>query len=306
MPDAKLGPIFLDTSIQIARQVHGSKTKAAIKARLEQHALTATGLVARQEYKRRLLKEADYLLRLLAKYESFDEVYQHLIRLPGTWQKMIRKRNICLQTLGQIHGGTDKVRAERLQLYLRSLLVNGLKRFAQSVDSIPADGRCGCATLDVVEKVPLRNYKLGEEHCSRLAAGRCGVVAFLKGRKVECEKILRRFQALPANQKSAEITNAERFLEQMLKKPDQAAKEDPCLKVGDLLLALESVGITNFYTLNSAESQHLCRALDQTLIVRPIDPTQVDVVCAKEDQQWPVFGKPTPPVSTGRTQDGTK
>src|SRR6185295_156793 len=101
MDSAQEADLFLDTSIQIARHVHGPRTKAAIEQRLQHHSRVATSLVVRQEFKRRLLKEADYLLRLLFRYESFDEVHQHVIRLFGPWHD--RKRNICLQTLAQIH-----------------------------------------------------------------------------------------------------------------------------------------------------------------------------------------------------------
>jgi hypothetical protein len=75
------------------------------------------------------------------------------------------------------------------------------------------------------------------------------------------------------------------------KNPNKASEEDPCLKAGDLMIALESAGFEQFYTLNSMESQHLCRALGQTLIVCPIDPRQSEIVCDKGAEHWPVFGK---------------
>jgi hypothetical protein len=97
-------------------------------------------------------------------------------------------------------------------------------------------------------------------------------------------------KSLPAEKKSSEIKNAERFLDRLEKNPEKAKHDDPCLTVGDLLIALESAGIPTFYTLNSRESQHLCRALDQTLIVRPLDPTKPEVVCRRDDPEWPEFG----------------
>jgi hypothetical protein len=121
---AKLAPLFLDTTIHIARVVHGPNTKKRIKDRLAAHESTVTGLVSRQEFKRRLLQEAQYLLVQLQHYDSFDELQQHLIRLPGSWPSMVRKRNICLQTVIQIHGGSDRERTKRLKLYLRTLLAS--------------------------------------------------------------------------------------------------------------------------------------------------------------------------------------
>jgi hypothetical protein len=64
--------------------------------------------------------------------------------------------------------------------------------------------------------------------------------------------------------------------------------------VGDLLIAIESAGISHFLALNSIESQHNCRALGQTMIVRPVDPTKADIVCLAEDKEWPEFGMKKP------------
>jgi hypothetical protein len=283
---AKSAPVFLDTSIQVARMVHGPQTKARIRQRLEGYGQTVTGLVCRQEFKRRLIQEADYLLRFLQQYQSFDEVQHHLIRYPARWPKDLRKKNICLQMLTQVHGGTDEVRTERARLYLRSLLVAGLQRFDQSVEMVRQDSGCGCARAEVREKQPFRKYDLGVKHCSRLKAGECGVVAFLTRHASARAKVLEKLQAIPVEEKSAELKNAEAFLGQLANNPERAPAEDPCLKVGDLLIALESVGIEDFYTLNSAESQHLCRALAQTLIVCPIDPRQPEGVYDKNAKEW--------------------
>jgi hypothetical protein len=303
--NAKREPIFVDTSIQIARFVHGPKTKERIRDRLARHEQITSGLVVRQEFKRRLLKEADYLLRLLHRYKSFDEVHQHVIRLYGQWPGRVRKRNICLQTLAQVHSGSnDKERAERLQLYLRSLLVSGLKRFDQGVDVVRTDSGCACGRIEVTEKTALRNYDLGPEHCSRLKPGACGVVAFLERLSDVRAKVLSHLQSLPEARKTVELKNAEAFLSRMAPSAEKAGQEDPCLKVGDLVIALESAGVPHFLTLNGTESQHLCRPLEQTLVVRPVDPLKPDVVCAKEEVNWPVFGKPTHPATDDARSEG--
>ncbi len=303
MDEAKLGPLFLDTSIQIARLVHGPQTKDRIKARIAQHQQTETSLVARQEFKRRLLTEAEYLLRLLKRYGSYDEVQQHLIRLPGSWPGHVRKRNICLQTLAQVHEASAEERTDRLRLYLHSLLVAGLKRHDQSVDHLRRDSGCGCASIDVIQQ-PSGKYQLGPKHCSRLNPGVCGIVSFLESRADIRNKILQKLKSLPADKKTKELQAVEAFLELPGKKMEKVADEDPCLKVGDLLIALESAGTPFFYTLNSAESQHLCRALDQTLIVRPVDPLKDDVECDLSAPQWPEFGKMASPSKTHLSEEG--
>jgi hypothetical protein len=282
------GGVFLDTSIQIARRVHGPRTKAAIKQRLAQHHTQVTSLVVRQEFKRRLLKEAVYLLGLLHRFKSFDEVNQHVIQLFGPWHA--RKRTICLQTLTQVHEGTDAERTERLRLYLRSLLVSGLCRFDQMVDEVRVDSGCDCARQEIVEKRPFRRYEMGTDKCSRTKPGRCRIQEFLEQRKQLAGEILNHFQSLPSAKKSKEIQNAEKFLSNILISLEHVKKEDPCLTVGDLLIALESTGMPHFFTMNSVESQHYCRVLGQTMIVRPIDPTKNTIVCDTNNPEWPEFG----------------
>lgn len=287
MATSKEAAVFLDTSVQIARWVHSGLVKKHIKQRIDQHESTVTGLVVRQEFRRRLLKEAEYLLRLLHRYNSFDEVYHHIVRLHGSFHT--RKRNICLQTLESgFSGATAKERTDRFRLLLRSLLVNGMRKFDQSVDVLKKQSQCACGKQDVVEREAFRRYELGEERCSRTNAGDCGIVSFLQNHREHADRILQKIRSIPDGHKSKEIQETERFLEKIANSSDPQ-QHDPCLTVGDLLIALESIGESNFFTLNSKESQHLCRALGQTLIVRPPDPAKADIVCHRDSPDWPSF-----------------
>jgi hypothetical protein len=301
----QLPPVFLDTSIQVALVVHGPGTKARIRQRLDQHGRAVTGLVCRQEFKRRLLHEADYLLRLLDRYRSFDEVRQHLIRFQPQYKKHVRKKNISLQILEAVHEASDEERTERARLYLRSLLLAGLTRFDQMVDEVREESGCGCARQGVREKAGAGRYDLGQTHCGRLEQGACQVVAFLRSHDDVRRRILAHLRRLPAEKKSAELKSAEAFLQRVERDPEKAPAEDPCLKVGDLLIALESVGTEHFYTLNSTESQHLCRAVGQTLIVRPVNPLEDDIVCRKDEATWPEFGHKGSTGDEGPTGEST-
>jgi hypothetical protein len=55
-------------------------------------------------------------------------------------------------------------------------------------------------------------------------------------------------------------------------------ERNPCLKVGDLLIALESVGVGSFYTMNAKESKQLCPVLGQELVIRPMRADSDDVI----------------------------
>ena len=276
--------VFLDTSIQIARVIHNDEIKGQVKTRVSQYDLTVSSEVVKQEFKRRLLKEAQYLLNQLNRLNSFQKVQRHVIdNLPP---QQNRKRNICLQTLQTIYEhSTDSDLTERAKSYLRSLLRFGLDDFEDNVKHVERTAGCACSKFPVIERTPYKTYDFGKENCSK-AGGTCGIVTFLAEREVLTNRILGQLRSLSESQKSEELKRAQDFLERFVQDPTSAPQGDPCLKVGDLIIALESASIPDFYTLNAKESQHLCRALDQNLIVRPKYHIHPDVVCAAVQSDW--------------------
>ncbi len=279
---------FLDSSIQIARFVHSAETKQKIKERLARYTLTITGEVVKQEFKRRLLQEAKYLLGVLEKRGSFQGMYQQVLRLSHPRQQ--RKRNICLQMIGQVFATAgDPELSERLKLYLHYLITLGLDDFDESVGHIRKDSGCACARIPIQEKKRFSRYEFGTDKCSETAPGQCGIVQFLKDNAAQLQSILSKLQSLPTETKSAELKQAEEFIKQVLKNNVPADTLDPCYRVGDLIIALESIGIPVFYTFNGKESQHLCRALNQTLVVRKQNPELDDVECLDTNPNWPSF-----------------
>jgi hypothetical protein len=279
--------VFLDTSIQIARWVREREMKELITERIKQYDSTATSLVVRQEFKRRLLKEARYLLNQLNHKGSLEKVQRHIVSILPPQQQ--RKRNICLEMLTVLFEKADDAeRTERAKRYLRTLLRVGLTDFDNSVDAVVWDSNCACAHFPVEEKIPYNRYEFGPDKCSATGSV-CGIVEFLKLRQSEMRHVLAHLKQIPEALKSADLQKAETFIEKILENADRAKETEPCLTVGDLIIALESVGTPVFYTLNSKESQHLCRVLKQTLVVRPKNPGHEDVVCLNTDDAWPEF-----------------
>jgi hypothetical protein len=182
----------------------------------------------------------------------------------------------------------DAERTERAKRYIRTLLRAGLTDFDNSVNAVIWDSNCACAHFPVEEKIPHKRYEFGPDKCS-VTRGVCGIVEFLKLRRREMEQVLAHLERIHDAKKSAELRKAETFIGKVLENSDEVEKMEPCLTVGDLMIALESAGVPVFYTLNSKESQHLCRALKQTLVVRPKNPAHEDVVCLSKDNAWPEF-----------------
>src|ERR1700694_4768289 len=116
-----MSEVFLDTSIAIARVVHSPEMKQRIADRISKYQASVISLIVRQEFKRRLLKEAQYLLRQLNEKRSYSKVRWHVIDVLGPWQN--RRRNICLEMLESIYRtASDKELTERAIRILRVLL----------------------------------------------------------------------------------------------------------------------------------------------------------------------------------------
>lgn len=276
--------VFIDTSIAIARTVHDSSVKSRIQARLDSYDEAVTGLVVKQEYKRRLLKEALYLLNQFNDKGSYQAVIRHVINyLP---HQQGRKKQICLQMLtNNFPMASDRELTERAMRYLRTLLRTGLTDFMDSVDQVYWQSGCACSNQPIRERIKYKRYDFGSDDCVKIA-DKCGILNFFKTYPDEVRAILALLKSLPASSKSEELKNAEKFIEDYTADPDSIYSMNPCLTVGDLVIALESIGVENFYTLNSKESQHLCRALEQNLIVRPVNPVHEDKVFLKTENQW--------------------
>ena len=266
--------VFLDTTIQIARFVHSPEIKSRVEQRLGQYHVKVTSSVVKQEFKRRLLREAAYLLEKLARLGSYQKVMRHVSDVLPVQQN--RKRNICIQALETIdENDTDLDRTDRMKLYLRSLLTDGLSQFDESVDSVLAGCGCSLAKAPIREVRKYERYDFGTDKCSRTKA-ECGVIEFLHQNDARLRNILGVLRSLSPKDKSIELRQAEEFIKSVLADARCARELNPCSVVGDLLIALESAGIPVFYTMNRAESQYLCRALSQQLVVRPRNPDKSD------------------------------
>ena len=270
----------------IARTIHAPEIKRKIADQLANFDTSITSLVVKQEFKRRLLKEAQYLLNQLQSKGSLIKVLRHIVDVLPIQQQ--RKRTICLEMLFvTFENSDDSEHTERAKRYLRTLIRTGLTTFEQGVTTIVMLSGCACASFPVIEKIPYKRYEFGPDNCSK--ANGCGITEFLQTRIKELKQVLERLSNLPTNQKSNELQSAENFIEQVLTNPTITEQLEPCLKTGDLIIAMESVGVSTFYTLNSKESQHLCRALNQNLIVRPKHPDRDDIVCSSADLEWQSF-----------------
>jgi hypothetical protein len=269
--------VFVDTSIQISRIFKSDELKSRIKERLSKFDLVLTGLVVRNEFRRRVMTEAQYLLRLLDKYKSAKRVQQHVNDELAGWHNQ-RKRNISLNLLATYYPDrSDEEHTERLKRLLRSLLIAGLDDFDESVDSVIPDSGCACGRESVKEIEPYKRYDVGRNSCVE-TGDVCGIRPFLVSKRHEVQALATYLKELASTEKSEDIQRIEEVLVQLRTMPQTVSELELCKQVGDLLIALESSHIPSVYTQNIRESQHLSRALHQDLFYRDNHPDNDDQI----------------------------
>lgn len=279
MPIEPPDPIFLDTSIQIARTIHYPAIRAEIEGRLRDRREIVSGLVVRQEFKRRLLRDAKYLLKQLIERNSFTNTLRHVASLPAIQR---RKMSICLNLLATIdEEDSENDRLDRAKLILHDLIKNGISTSEARLSNVVLASGCACALQPIIEKRRFVNYDFGKDRCSA-TDGKCKIRTFLEDNRQKLKTMLEYLQQLiddgsPAG-KTGELQRAQQFIENFFRDPSTVESANPCTTVGDLLIALESANCATIYTMNLRESQHFIRALNQAMIYRSPNPEHAEEV----------------------------
>ncbi len=277
--------IFTDTSIHIARLLREPEMKKIIEERLAQYDLVVASSVVLQEFKRRVLPDAIYLINQLNNKGSYQKVKRHVTHvLPDA---MKRKRQICLGMLEKIFESVDNANdselTERAKRYLHTLIKHGSTYLKNKLGHIIQGTDCYLSKIPIKVKVPYKKYEQAEKKCSQVCH-LCPITDFLKENATLCNKILKYLSKL--QNKTKELGNTLDFLQVFVDNPDSIHEKNPCYSVGDLLISLESNKIPDFYTMNFKESKFFCDILDQNLIVLPHNPDKKDRIFSKQSKPW--------------------
>ena len=275
--------IFPDTSIHIARLLREPEIKKIIEERLATYDLVVSSSVVIQEFKRRVIPEAIYLMNLLHSKGSIQKVRRHVTSvLPKQWG---RKKQICLEVLEEIFDGMDEDsdRTERAKRYLHLLIKHGVNHLQSKIGHVVQGTNCYLSKLPIKVKERYKRYEPIETKCSKVFP-LCYVSDFLNENMDLCQKLLQRLSTL--QNKTKELESTLEFLQEFIANPEAIHKKNPCYCVGDLLIALESNSIPDFYTMNYKESRFFCDVLDQNLIVLPNNPDNPERTCSKDSKPW--------------------
>ena len=286
---SKSRSLFVDTSIHVGWVTREAKFRKRISEGLSLFSKKYSGLVVLTELKRRLLRDGMYLLNQLNEKESFHEVQMHLNNvLPTQWS---RKRTVCINLLHRAWNDpgtslTDAELTERAQRFLHLFLKFGVGKLETRVDKLIEDAGCACSAHSVVCRTPYVKYEIKPFDCSKVA-GKCGIISFLSDNRTKLLAFQRALGLMRKADKSQELLRAEEFLNKYLNEGVNPTELNPCTKVGDLLIALESSSSDVMYTMNLAESKFFCHQLNQEMRIRPNNPAHDDREYKPNGKTWP-------------------
>lgn len=269
--------IFIDTSVQLLRFIGSSAVKGQINQTLSGYGLTVTSLVVRQEFKRRFLTDVRYVRDALVKnHLDCGETLRYINRKLSHPANR-RKLSISLDVFatGTFNGHNVADAGEQFKLLLDTWLDFGLEEFDSTVGHVIKRSGCGCGKLD----------RIGPKKCT--TAANCEVDAFIDCLKTEAEGLREFLKSETIFPKTSEISKAEKTLNDWLSDGKLPSTTNPCLTVGDMLIALESLGIPAFYTQNAKESQHFCCVQEQTMIVHRETGDETRLASARKS--WPAY-----------------
>lgn len=265
--------LFLDTSILIAFFIHEQQIKEEIDKTTKRYSFCVTGLVAKAEFTRRLLGDADYLLRLCSETKSFAGVFRRVNRL-GANPFNKHKFQTCLSILASIHemDSDEESQLDRLELFLESLLESSW-HYLEDVflGAVIPDSGCALGLAEI--KKAAKRYILPKTKCEGFAT--CGMYNFLR-KTPDRDALIEYLNQKKDEKKFKDAPKISELLEglEILQLSSSLSEEEfraqhPCKRCGDTLISLESRSINNFFTLDYKASNWLCEQSGQNLTICP-------------------------------------
>ena len=253
--------LFLDTSIPVSMH-KGSLFVDRIKRVHGLFRWKSTSSYAKTEYGNVILANAEYVLRQLRRFNSFEKTCGWIanVLLPR-FRDHAQKQMWTLNLLRDITGMDDKEKTECAILSLTRLLKLGV-RYVDAVADEPIENGTDCYWA----KQRIREKKDGELYwenpkctCSRR---RCKVDTFFEENKEVFLRLKAAIDQLPVDERTDQLQSFSEVI--------AAAVVDPrvlldyktgCKRLADAIIAVDSRNYHNLFSMNAAESSALTAVL---------------------------------------------
>ena len=259
--------VHLDTSLQIERCKAGRKAEPVVGL-LRDFRFVSTSSYAKLEFKRAWLQRLAYLYSLSGQVKMIGELSGMLADKLGSHPLHRRQLSTCLQAIEAFLLPTNDRISEAAQLtrmraHLRGAVLNAYSWWEASVTHEYNGTSCvraserprisGGGKLDV--SIP---------KCRRDSI-RCRVHSFLQDNKEHLAAIKAEIDRLGANA-SDELKEARAVLDAFENDPEKMCQDNICVKLGDILVAIDGISIESFAANNDKEWVPLAQALRKQLL----------------------------------------
>lgn len=258
-------PLFLDTTIQIARLFSHLNLVANIERTVEQSDEIVTSTYVLKEFRARVCRDLVYYYNVLREDCRMSYLFYRNVRLPKQQQR--RKQMFLefqgsfwiegrfMQEDGSVSDQGDREIAERLKLWLRSAIEDWWDWFHESVDLISDE--TGCIHAKFGARRIGDTYDCSIRQCD---SNDCQIVSFFRDRRREVEQIVDHLCTLSSERLTNELEQIRDILCVILPLLDQediVFEGRDCHKCGDAIIMLEAPKDSVFYTSNPTEAEHL-------------------------------------------------
>jgi len=258
---------FLDTTIQIDRQLAKLLSKKRLEEILKQAKKLLTSTYVKMEYKRSLVQDWVYIFNMLGDVENIGEV---LLRIKGLSPKANRKINRTIGSLAwffldgakEISELQGKDLIEKVRHYFRPLIEFSVEDFDNSVDFVLNETDC----FNAKHSPMLKREKFDNRtaHC-KLSDLRCRIVEFFNQNLNEFKEIYKMLSSLP--QLDEEQRRMRNVLEKALKYPHNMANYKNCWRCADSIIAVECPYDGVLFTTNKKHFEPICNKIGKKLAI---------------------------------------
>lgn len=264
--------IHLDTSLQIERCKAERKAKPVVVF-LKGFRFLSTSSYAKLEFKRAWLKRLAYLYSLSGEVGTVGELNGVLADRLGSNPMHRRQLSTCLQAIeaflkpsyGKI---SEAAQLARLRAHLRGAVLNAYSWWEASVTH--EYNGTGCARASERPRISGGGKLDVSIPKCRPDTTRCRIHSFLRDNQEHLEAIKAEIDRLETTA-SDELKGAKAVLDVFENDPQSVCQGDVCVKLGDILVALDGISIESFAANNDKEWIPLARALRRHLL-NPLRP----------------------------------
>jgi len=265
--EQKIKTIHIDTSLQIER-CKVQKKAQVVEQRLKEFGFKSTSSYAKLEFKRAWLQRLLYLYAASQNIDRLDELIGYINHNLGAHPMHQRRLNTCLQAIESFLSKINEslspaAQLTRLQSHIRNAILSAYLWWDSSITHEYNGTGCARAAEQPIE-LSVGKIDVSIPRCRRDNI-KCSIHQFFEKNKEHFNAIKLKIEAR-VNIASKELQETQKIIEAAESNPEYLCDDRNCSKLGDVLIAVDGLGMDYFAANNDKEWLLLSEVLRKPLI----------------------------------------